>query len=289
MDKEVAIWRGLGVERSPKFLLHPSGDMDSTVACHLHNPTFYVKDPDSQETDNDSNPSIRQLHQAGFSSKNCLLFDDICRRDRTEDVEAFYNENLIRTHREFTFSVRKAMSAKVEVCFGKRVSERMKAYLNLVSLKLWGEYKGVELFLEIEKSAAVRLVLFVYHPQFFFYHGQTSESALRFRKKFGRRQDLHLSVAGKLGGIQITPNFYESRHIPHHYGQFDNASNHLVKRLEKEADYQLRVAFPEQHKKIEAGIKSLVEKVKIDRPTTAVPASGLTTYQLLSGDNQEVR
>lgn len=135
MDKEVAVWRGLGVERSSKFLLHPSGDLDSTVACHLHNPTFYVKDPDSQETDNDSNPSIRQMHQAGFSSKNCLFFDDICRRDRTEDVEAFYTEDLIRTHQEFMLSVRKAMSAKVEVCFGKRVFERMKACLQLVPLQ----------------------------------------------------------------------------------------------------------------------------------------------------------
>jgi hypothetical protein len=268
VDKEVTVWRALGVERPPKFLLHPSGDMDSTVACHLHNSTFYVKDPESQETDNDSNPSTRQLHQAGFSSKNCLFFDDICRRDRTKDVEAFYTEELICTHREFTLSVRKAMSAKVEVCFGKRVFERMKAYLELVSLKLWGEYEGVELFLEIENRTAVRFILFVYHPQFFFYHGQTSESALRFRKKFGRNQDLHLSVAGKLGGIEITPNFYESKHLPHHYGQFDNASNHVVKRLEKEADDQLRAAFPEQYKKIEAGARALAEKVKIEGQQT---------------------
>ncbi|PCH02355.1 Hypothetical protein PENO1_035340 [Penicillium occitanis (nom. inval.)] len=248
--------------------------MDSTVACHLHNSTFYVKDPESQETDNDSNPSIRQLHQAGFSSKNCLFFDDICRRDRTKDVEAFYTEELICTHREFSLSVRKAMSAKVEVCFGKRVFERMKAYLELVSLKLWGEYEGVELFLEIENRTAVRFILFVYHPQFFFYHGQTSETALRFRKKFGRNQDLHLSVAGKLGGIEITPNFYESKHLPHHYGQFDNASNHVVKRLEKEADDQLRAAFPEQYKKIEAGARALAEKVKIEGQQTLCQLSG---------------
>ncbi|GAM41792.1 hypothetical protein TCE0_042f15183 [Talaromyces pinophilus] len=205
--------------------------MDSTVACHLHNSTFYVKDPESQETDNDSNPSIRQLHQAGFSSKNCLFFDDICRRDRTKDVEAFYTEELICTHREFTLSVRKAMSAKVE---------------------LWGEYEGVELFLEIENRTAVRFIL----------------------KKFGRNQDLHLSVAGKLGGIEITPNFYESKHLPHHYGQFDNASNHVVKRLEKEADDQLRAAFPEQYKKIEAGARALAEKVKIEAQQTLCQLSG---------------
>lgn len=162
----------------------------------------------------------------------------------------------------------RVMSAKVEGCFGKRAFERMKVCLNLVSLKLWGEYEGVELFLEIENHNAV------YHPQFF-YHGQTSESGLQFRKKLARTQDLQLFVAGKLGGIKITPNFYESKHVPDHYeyGQFDNASNYVVKRLEKKADDQLRIAFPQEHKKIEASSRAVVENVKIERPTTVVQLS----------------
>lgn len=94
-EKEVGAWVALGAKRPPQYLLHPSGQIDSPVACHLHNPTFYVKTPESQETDNISNPCIRQLHQAGFSSKNCFFFDDICRRDRTEDVSLFYTSEIL--------------------------------------------------------------------------------------------------------------------------------------------------------------------------------------------------
>lgn len=82
--------KGISLE-NVRVYLHPSGDINPAAACHLHNPTFYTKDPYVLETENSSNPSIYQTNQVGFTSESCLIFDHLCRRDRTEDVLLFYN------------------------------------------------------------------------------------------------------------------------------------------------------------------------------------------------------
>lgn len=105
------------------MLLHPSGDINAPIACHLYNPTFYAKDPYSRETDNNTNPTIQQVNQAGFTSQNCFMFDHICRRDRTEDVLLFYGDEIRSIHEDFMLSLRKIMTAKVEICWGRHVRE----------------------------------------------------------------------------------------------------------------------------------------------------------------------
>ncbi|KAL2823194.1 hypothetical protein BDW59DRAFT_173676 [Aspergillus cavernicola] len=243
-ERETAAWRHLGANRSRELLLHPSGDIDSPVACHIHNPTYYVKNLYCQETDNQSSPTIQQLNQAGFSSRNCLFFDHICRRNRTDDVLLFYNHDILQVHEEFMLSIRKTMAAKVEICWGKHVRERMKRLLTLTPLKLWGQFRDIELFLEMQNQTALRFIIFVAHPQFLFYHGSFTESGLRFRETQARKQDLYLTVASKLGGITVTRNFYERVHRPALYGQFDMVSRRLVLQLEANADAQLKAAFP---------------------------------------------
>jgi hypothetical protein len=218
-EREQIAWKLLGAERPQEFLLHPSGNINAPIACHLHNPTFYVKDPYSQETDNDSNPTIQQINQAGFSSQNSFIYDHISRRDRTEDVLLFYTANIYAIHEDFVLSLRKAMAAKVEICWGKPVRERMKELLTLVPLKLWGRHKDIELFLEMEHSSIVRFIVFVCHPQHFFYHSHHTEGGIRFRETKGRKQDLYLTVASKLGDITVKHNFYEILHRPATYGK----------------------------------------------------------------------
>lgn len=75
-------------------------------------------------------------------------------------------------------------------------------------------------FLEIENCSIVRFILFVAHPQFFFYHGHYTKSGVQFRETKARKQDLYLTVSSKLGGITIRQNFYEIIHRPALYGQF---------------------------------------------------------------------
>merc|ERR1712000_398733 len=61
LDKVVACWRELGVERRPEFALPPDGDQQAAIACHLHNPSFSVKDPYSNRTGDVTNCSIAQI------------------------------------------------------------------------------------------------------------------------------------------------------------------------------------------------------------------------------------
>lgn len=65
----------------------------------------------------------------------------------------------------------------------------------------------------------VRFVVFVHHPQNFLYASGHSEGGRRFRQTKGRIQDLHLSVAARLGGIFIDEQFYEVTHKVGTYGR----------------------------------------------------------------------
>ncbi|KAL2857045.1 hypothetical protein BJX68DRAFT_263566 [Aspergillus pseudodeflectus] len=105
--KETGVWRQLGVERSSQHLLPPSGSLASPIACHLMNPTFYVGDPENPVTDDPTSPTIQLMNDSGFSSNNCLVFDQVCRREETLDVLHFYNEDIYKPHREFVVEIRR--------------------------------------------------------------------------------------------------------------------------------------------------------------------------------------
>lgn len=214
-----------------------------------------MKDPYRQETEAKSNPTIQQINQAGFSSQNCFIFDHICRRDRTEDVLLFYTDEMLEIHEDFMLSLRRQMGAKVEICWGRHVRERMKKLVNLVPFKLWGRFQDVELYLELEDQRLIRFVIFVAHPQFFFYHGFFTEKGVRFRATTARKQDLYLNVASKLGGIAITQGFYETIHRPALYGQFTREHRETVNRLEADADTQLKKAFPQKYYQLESAME----------------------------------
>ena len=283
--REVETWRELGVERPRELLLQPSGDVNASVACHLHNPTFYVKDPYFRETEYKTSPTIQQLNQAGLSSENTFIFDHICRRERTDDVLLFYNQDIYRVHEEFMLSLRQKMTAKVELCWGKHVRERMKALVNLVPIKLWGSFRDVEIFLELEEQQVIRFILFVAHPQFFFYHGSYTDNGIHFRKTKARKQDLYLTVASKLGGTKFNHGFYESTHRPALYGQFGREIRELVDRLEAEADAQLKVAFPQRYQEI-----LLVSETSDSLVQEPLVATQLLQSELIRGDSrQEIR
>jgi hypothetical protein len=118
VEHETTAWKKLGVEISSQHLLLPSGSIHSSLACHLYNPTYYVRDPECQINDDKTSPTIYLLHGSGFSSDNSFIFDQVCRRDETKDVLWFYSEDILRPHRDFVCEIRKNMSAIVEICFG---------------------------------------------------------------------------------------------------------------------------------------------------------------------------
>ncbi|KAL3465027.1 hypothetical protein BJX64DRAFT_285894 [Aspergillus heterothallicus] len=253
--RETQAWIVLGVKRPSEFLVAPAGALDSPVACHLHNPTFHVSNPLSSITDDISNPTISQLYQVGFSSKHCLIFDHVSRRDDTASYLAFYPEKIREIHEEFTFNIRSKMGAVVEICWGLHVKKRMLQCVKLVPLPLWGEYRGVTLFLELhaDKSTAklIRFVVFVYHPNFFVYRSTSIKPGQNWRHRFGREQDLLLAVAAKLGGIAIKEGFYEYLHNPRSYGRLTSQQSITKDRLSAQALEELRIAAPEAFAKLE--------------------------------------
>ena len=212
-EKEDAWWKSHNVERPREYLVRPSGRLDAPVACHLFNPTFAVDDPCHGEIDDTSNPCIAQLHDVGFSTDNCLMFDHSARREDSRHCRLLYPPDLWDIHEAFVMALRSHMTAVVEICWGANVRERMLKRLqnNLRILPLWGHYKGITLHLELgeDKKSVRRFIIFANHPQFFMFMKGMNVRAQAFRTEQGGRQDLLLGVASRLGNIAIKANFYK--------------------------------------------------------------------------------
>lgn len=212
-EEEDAWWRSHNIQRPRQYLVRPSGRLDAPVACHLYNPTFVVDDACLGETDDPSNPCIAQLHHAGFTSDNCLMFDHSARREDSRHCKILYPPDLWDIHEKFVFALRSHMTAVVEICWGANVRERMLKHLggNLRILPLWGRYKGVDLYLELakDKTSVKRFIVFANHPQFFMFLKGTNVRAQAFRAEQGGRQDLLLEIASLLGGIVVNSGFYK--------------------------------------------------------------------------------
>lgn len=219
MNEDIAWWRARNVNRPKEYIVRPSGSIDSSVACILFNPTFSVKDPHFSETFDTSNATMAQLERAGFNLDNTFFVDQVARRDISRNVEMVYPEDLWQVHESFLREIWDNMRAVVVICWGSAVRRRLlgtskKAgwFQNFQTLKLWGRYSGIEVFLELtaNRKSMKRFVLFVKHPSYFFYIQSDKDCARKLRRRQGRPQDLALEVAAKLGRIHIEPHFYES-------------------------------------------------------------------------------
>ncbi|KAJ5568495.1 hypothetical protein N7450_010981 [Penicillium hetheringtonii] len=176
-EEEHTWWRRHQVDRPREYFVRPSGSLDAQVACHLFNPTFAVNNASFEETDDPSNPCIAQLHDAGFSSQNCLMFDHSARRDDSRHCSLIYPPDLWDVHERFISDLRSHMKAVVEL------SEQM--------------------------TSVKRFIVFVNHPQFYMFTKGDNVRAQAFRAKQGGRQDLLLELAAGLGKINISADFYK--------------------------------------------------------------------------------
>jgi hypothetical protein len=181
------------------------------VACHLFNPTFAVDDPCHGEIDDPSNPCIAQLHDVGFSADNCLMFDHSAGREDSRQCRVLYPPDLWDIHEASVMALRSHMTAVAEICWGANVRERSVFESSLRILPLWNHYKGITLYLELgeDKKSVRRFITFANHPQFFMFMKGTNVRAQAFRTEQGRRQDLLLGVASRLGNVAINANFYK--------------------------------------------------------------------------------
>lgn len=189
----------------------PSGQYQSRLAHHLHNPSFHTLTPHNGETADETNLCINLVMQSGFAKGHTFNFDHLSRREIVDGIRK-YPPHILQCHEEFTAHLRSSMHAEVEVVWGKVVCVRMlelyhKNGNDLEPLRRWGVYKDVTVFLKWDKSVEdstkrlVRFIIFVMHPQVFLTPSWF---------KFAQIQDLHLSVVGKLSRTVMAENYFQS-------------------------------------------------------------------------------
>lgn len=257
VEQDTLVWKSLGVDRTPHFV-QPSGSIKSPLAIHLFNPTFFVADSQSTVTDDLTNPTISLLHDCGLSSDHCFMFDEICRRERTDDCLLFYTEDLRFPHRRFIQKVRGNMSAAVEICFGEEVFKEIRKTTRLVRFPLWGMFESVRLWLELgdlNPSSMKRFIIQAYHPQFFSRPGRFDKTSSDFFETYGRSQDLAVLMATQLAGLQheikIKPNFFEVHFVRGKYSRLSAKQDLKRQGHLREALDAFRVAFPKRFKEFE--------------------------------------
>lgn len=218
------------------------------------NPTFYVANPEEQVTDDSTSPTIRLLHQSGFSSENAFIFDQVCRRERTEDLLYFYTDEFYYPHREFVKELRRNMAAIVEICWGDSVWGEIERELGsrLIPFPLWGKFKAVKLYLELDESIGSlrRFILRVRHPQFFVRSG-LNKLGPEARKKYGESQDLALTVARQLvgDGKDSTVNYFQTRFPLKQGNRMTHQQEELYDGNHQLALQALRKVFPERYQR----------------------------------------
>ncbi|KAJ5343820.1 uncharacterized protein N7506_003644 [Penicillium brevicompactum] len=250
--QDTAAWRKLGADRLP-HLVQPSGSIRSPLSLHLLNPTFYVADALTTITDDPTNPTIQMISDCGLSSEHCFMFDEICRRDRTDDCLFFYTKDVRQPHEDFEKGIRDNMSAVVEICFGEEVFKALSESVKLIRLPLWGIFKSVRLWLEVNEAnptSMKRFIMQAYHPQYFVRPGHLKKSGPSFSEIYAKPQDLMILMATQLAGLQnqikVKPNFFECHLIRGKYNRLSPLQNLTRREHERQALDVFRLAFPER-------------------------------------------
>ena len=94
-------------------LVRPSGELDSSIAHHLHNPTLDTNYLHGIETADNTNACIRLAMQNGFTKGKILIFTHLARREKSEEADGIkdYPESILRCHEEYVTELRTNMSA----------------------------------------------------------------------------------------------------------------------------------------------------------------------------------
>jgi hypothetical protein len=146
-----------------------------------------------------------------FEKGKSLIYNHLLRRDEKSEGLQNYPEDVKLCHEAYIQKVRESMEAKVEVVCGTPVKNRMleKQAFKFDSLRLWGEYHDICIFLDRESNYSNaqqehqyrRVIVLAIHPQRFFY-SREGESA---------RQDKLLTVAAKISGVNSIERYYEDQ------------------------------------------------------------------------------
>jgi hypothetical protein len=89
-----------------------------------------------------------------FEKDKSLIYDHLLRRDEKSEGLQNYPEDVKLCHEIYLQKVRESMEAKVEVIYGTPVKNRMlrEQAFKFDSLRLWGEYDDICIFLDRESN-----------------------------------------------------------------------------------------------------------------------------------------
>jgi hypothetical protein len=98
-------------------LVRPSGELDSPIAHHLHNPSFNTNYLNGIETADETNACIYLVMRNGFEKGKTLIFDHLARREKSEEVDGInvYPPEILKCHEDLVEDVRTHILATVEV------------------------------------------------------------------------------------------------------------------------------------------------------------------------------
>lgn len=202
--KEERAWKNSGrIPDKRSCVLPPSGCLNSKIAHHLHQPSFFTKALESEDVADLNNGCIAMVMGNGFEKGKTLLFDHLHRRSEKSEGLQKYPDAVIEAHEEFTHQIMASSAAKVEVVYGGSVQRRIYQTMKCYPLPLWGDFTGVNLFLVYESNfdnaeegfKFRKVMFFASHPQHMFYQPKGGPQLVR--------QDLVLEAAYRTAGLKL--------------------------------------------------------------------------------------
>ncbi|KAJ5968012.1 hypothetical protein N7501_004260 [Penicillium viridicatum] len=295
IKEDTGAWERLNAKHT-RYFTQPSGSIQSALAVHLINPTFYVEDVNNQEADDPTNPTISLLHDAGLSSSGCILFDSLNVRARTEDMKKFYTDDLWKPHHDFVQKLRASMWATVEICMGKDAFEDLSKSAILKPFPLWGKFEKVRLWVEVDnnQTSVKRFVVQAYHPAFF----PKSKRGPNFDENFSKPQDLAILMARQLAKLPQakTPHYFESAFVRGEFAHLSPQAETKRKECERLAMDAFEKAFPNKCMKVQVArqfkeLKIKAEIALIDKMKGLEPLVPMQvpSVEILSLEGQELR
>jgi len=110
-----------------KFLVRPSGFLQSPLAHYLNRPSFSTEQGrwENGETADPFNPCTRMVMENAFEMGKTVLFDHLHHRSNScEDIEDTQSQILSR-HESFTFDILESLAAKVIIVYSVKVQKRL--------------------------------------------------------------------------------------------------------------------------------------------------------------------
>lgn len=137
---ETQKWKEMAADQSifeiqiPEHIVAPSGSWAAKVSHHLHVPSFTTLNIRNGETGDPTSPCTRIVLDDAFDHNTHFMYDHFHRRESFSPFKG-YPPHLRSIHEDHTTWIRKTISAKIEIIYGRRVQRWAEGNLRLSNLQ----------------------------------------------------------------------------------------------------------------------------------------------------------